>query len=281
MTSSNINIKANMSSSTQPLTSESFLNSKIIAFMSIMSVLGVVLAFLSIYSLPIGPGIAVDLSHVGTYIVALSGGPIMGTIAGAIVGIIPSLRFANPALIPGKMLTGFSVGFLYLLINKIDVFKRNEKMKIVVMIFSGIIGYIPEMVFTIWDLNIVMGFDESIIIGILIKAWIEIIIISILMSVILSIKSVSNLISDLIGEQGQIRRLEILMFAAIIDASMLMFMIIFLPFEDPKSQWGWHYLSQTELEYFMWMIGLAIILAGLIAYIVYNLKFKKTTNILG
>lgn len=258
---------------------KSYFNSKSIAFLSVMSALGVVLAFLSVYTLPIGPGIAIDLSHVGTYIVALSGGPILGSIAGAIVGLIPAFRFANPALIPGKMLTGFSVGFLYLLINKIDVFKRNEKMKIVVMIFSGTIGYIPEMVFTIWDLNIVMGFEETIVIGILIKAWVEIIIISILMSVILSIKSVSNLILDLIGEQGQIRRLELFIFAAIIDASMLMFMMIFLPFEDPKSQWGWHYLSQTELEYFMWIVGLAIILAGIILYIAYDLKIKKKREI--
>jgi len=255
---------------------EEILNSKSIAFLSVMSALGVVLAFLSLYTLPIGPGVAIDLSHVGTYIVALSGGPILGTITGAIVGLIPAFRFANPALIPGKVLTGFSVGFIYyILSNRIDSFKKNGPIKILGVLIAGILGYIPEMVFTIWDLNIVIGFPEAVVIEILIKAWIEIIVISVLMSIILNIKNISDLIKSLIGERKQIGRLEILIFASIIDGSMLFLMILFLPFDFVSHAWGWTWTSQTEFEYFMWMIGLLVILSMLIVYIVYDMKFKK------
>lgn len=266
-----------MSSTTIPLSSDKLLNSKTIAFMSIMSALGVVLAFLSVYSLPIGPGVAVDLSHIGTYIVALSGGPIMGSIAAAIAGLIPAFRFANPAIIPGKMLTGFTVGFLYyIFINKIGIFKRSSKSKIVAMLIAGLVGYFPEMIFTIWDLNMVMGFPEAVVIEILIKAWIEIAIISFLISVILNIENINNLISDLIGEQGKINRLEVIIFAIIIDASMILFMLLFIPSDIYSNLWGWTFTTKTELEYFMWIVGLAILLAGLITYGVYDLKTNKS-----
>ncbi len=259
---------------------KSYFNSKSIAFLSVMSALGVVLAFLSVYTLPIGPGVAIDLSHVGTYIVALSGGPILGSIAGAIVGLIPAFRFANPALIPGKILTGFSVGFIYFILNeKITFFKQNNYKKIIGILIAGIVGYIPEMIFTIWDLNIIIGMPEAIVIEILIKAWIEIIVISALMSIIFKNKQISNLISTLIGEREQIRTIEILIFASIIDISMIFLMLFFLPFDFFSHAWGWTWTSQTEFEYFMWIVGLAIILAGIILYIAYDLKIKKKREI--
>lgn len=259
---------------------KSYFNSKSIAFLSVMSALGVVLAFLSVYTLPIGPGVAIDLSHVGTYIVALSGGPLLGSIAGAIVGLIPAFRFSNPALIPGKVLTGFSVGFIYYILNaKITFFKQYKYKKIFAILISGILGYIPEMIFTIWDLNIIIGMPEAVVFEILIKAWIEIIVISILMSIIFKNKHISNLISNLIGEREQIRTSEILVFTSIIDASMLFLMLIFLPFDFYSHAWGWTFTSQTEFEYFMWIVGLTIILAGIILYIAYDLKIKKKREI--
>ncbi len=274
MKSSNVSMK--MSSPTRPLISEGLLNSKSVAFMSIMSALGVVLAFLSVFSLPIGPGIAIDLSHVGTYIVALSGGPIMGSIAGAIVGLIPAFQFANPALIPGKVLTGFTVGFLYYIsVSKINAVKRDNKWKITAMLVCGIIGYLPEMIFTIWDLFLIMGFPDAVIIEILIKAWIEIILISVLMSVVLNIKSVSHLVQDLVGEPGTIGRLEMLIFASIIDGSMLFLMLLFLPIDFYSNLWGWTFTSKTEFEYLMWIIGLAVVLAVLLVYIAYEIKKSR------
>jgi len=148
------------------------------------------------------------------------------------------------------------------------------------MLIFGIVGYLPEMIFTIWDLNIIMGTPEAVVVGILIKAWIEIILISVLMSIILNIKSVSNLVKDLIGEPGTIGRLEMLIFASIIDGSMLFLMLLFLPSDYYSNLWGWT-STKTEVEYLMWIIGLAIVLAVLLGFMAYEIKNKKRRNIIG
>ena len=92
-------------------------NSKTIAFVAIMGALGTLAGAISLY-FTIGPGTALDFSHIGTYIVAIGAGPILGAITGAIVGILPAFRFGNVALIPGKLLTGFTVGIIYFSLKK-------------------------------------------------------------------------------------------------------------------------------------------------------------------
>ena len=125
---------------------EKTINSKSIVFTAMMSALGIVLTIISISLGPIvDPQVAFDLSHIGTYIVAFAGGPILAVIAGTIVGIIPAFRFFNIALIPGKIMTGFSVGIIYFLLNKIEFFKEKRAGKTAAIIIAGIVGYIPEM----------------------------------------------------------------------------------------------------------------------------------------
>src|SRR5271157_2698656 len=175
-----------------------YLNSKSVAFVGIMSALGAVLALFSTISIPLGPGVSVDLSHVGTYIVAIGGGPILGAITAALAGVIPSFQYANPAVIPGKMLTGFSVGALYIALKRIRMFKENPRLIGIPIIIAGILGYLPEYLFTIWDLNFVTNMAVPVIITILAKGWIEITAISILTAALYSRKAIREEIDHLV-----------------------------------------------------------------------------------
>jgi len=160
-----------------------FLNSKQIAFIAIMSALGNILSGISINIAPIlaatspgGGGAALDLSHIATFIAAIFGGPVIGTIVGLLGGIyagysfgftVGTLGFLSLVGIPfGKALTGLTAGLLYkgLKINK----------------------SIPECLFTIFYFLYMVpyfyGFAMAFMISIVIpKAWIEIILMSFLM----------------------------------------------------------------------------------------------------
>ncbi|MHA1271556.1 MAG: hypothetical protein ACTSPY_17315 [Candidatus Helarchaeota archaeon] len=187
---------------TKPL-DEKIINSKSIAFVSIMSALGTLLALISVYLVPIvGNQVALDLSHIGTYIVALSGGPLLGLITGAIVGFLPSYRFANPAIIPGKMMTGLFVGLIFGLFQKIEKIKKNQFLTTIVLVVSGLLGYIPEFIFTWWDMTYIVGLDfNTIVLPTLIKAWIEIVLITLLMAIIFSIPYIKTLLNRLVGTE--------------------------------------------------------------------------------
>ena len=182
-------------------------SSKAVAFVAIMGALGSLLAFFSTYFV-IGPNTALDFSHIATYIVAIGGGPILGAICGAIVGIVPAFRFFNVGLVPGKILTGFTVGFLYIMLKKIDFFKRNRKTEILAIVIAGLIGYIPEMVFTILDLQILHL--EFLLPFVIPKAWLEIVIITILMVVLFNYKVIKDMIQDLVGDRTKVGLMEYL-----------------------------------------------------------------------
>lgn len=187
-------------------------NSKSIAFVAIMGALGVVLAFLSNYikiSIAGGVNVSVDLSHIGTFMVALTGGPILGMIAGAIVGLLPAIQYGNFALVPGKMITGFFIGYIYTLLirnrkNNLSVFQKFSSVMI-----AGLIGYIPEYLFTIWDMRLIVGIPGFVILPIMIKAPIEIILISLLMGVIINRDNIKTELEKLIPELPEISKSEI------------------------------------------------------------------------
>ncbi len=204
--------------------------SKAVAYVAMMSALGTILGFISMLLVPFGPNIALDLSHVGTYLVALPGGPILGLIAGALVGVIPGFRFANAALIPGKMMTGVTVGLIAFLFKKIPKYKENKALQIITIPIAGIFGYIPEAIFTMWDLGLVMKFPgaDAVILTIITKAWIEIIVISCLMTLILNIPAIAQGIKGLIGEDAKLSAKEYLVSGIVIGLSVVMLMGIFV-----------------------------------------------------
>ncbi|MHA1230733.1 MAG: ECF transporter S component [Candidatus Helarchaeota archaeon] len=196
--------------------SEKTINSKSIAFVSMMSAIGTILALLSLYLVPlVGQQVALDLSHIGTYIVALSGGPLLGLITGALVGFLPSYRFANPAIIPGKMMTGIFIGLFYGLFQKITAVREKKYLTVIAIIVSGLCGYIPESIFTWWDLKYIVGLPDFYVIPIIIKAWVEIIVITVLMAIILNINYIKSQLSHLIGDQIKLSVYDYLLSAII------------------------------------------------------------------
>lgn len=175
-----------------------FLNSKQIAFIAIMSALGNILSGISINIAPIlaatspgGGGAALDLSHIATFIAAIFGGPVIGTIVGLLGGIyagysfgftVGTLGFLSLVGIPfGKALTGLTAGLLY---NGLKINKSLRPSTYTVPIV--LLSFIPECLFTIFYFLYMVpyfyGFAMAFMISIVIpKAWIEIILMSFLM----------------------------------------------------------------------------------------------------
>ncbi len=189
-----------VSATTVPATRKKIFNSKSVAFMGIMSALGVVLS-LSVFAIPISAGVALDLSHIGTYLVAIGGGPILGAIAGAIVGILPAFNFVNVGLIIGKAMTGFTVGALYFGFSRIKIFQQKKWLTLFAIILAGIVGYVPEYLFTIWDLSFIVHMPIEIILTILAKAWIEIPVISVLTAALYNIPAIREGVNQLMGKK--------------------------------------------------------------------------------
>jgi len=160
---------------------------KQVAFVASMSALGNVLALVTLsIPTPIGQ-IALDLSHVGTLVVALTCGPVLGGMTGALVGIAPFYRFGvaggfGPLLglliIPGKSLTGISAGYLG---------KRLRPGS------ATLLGYVPEALFTYayfeWMAPAFLApavgqYIVALVFPVLAKAWSEMTVIAIVMELI-------------------------------------------------------------------------------------------------
>ncbi len=246
-----------------------FLNSKSVAFTSIISALGAVLS-LSVFALPLGPGVALDLSHIGTYIVAIGGGPILGAIAGALVGIIPAFRFANIGLVIGKSLTGLSVGAIYFALRRIKIFKKKKLLTFIPMIIAGIVGYLPEYVFTIWDLNYIVHLPLEIIFLILAKVWIEIPVISGLTVGLYSIPTIRNEVNQLVGENAKLGVIEYSASGIVIILTMLfIFAINYGGLTDPNAQFFFNIL----------VVVLLIVLGILVAFVIVRVRQRAESTI--
>jgi hypothetical protein len=245
--------------------------SKAIAYIAIMSALGSVLAFISMLLVPLGPNVAVDLSHIGTYLVAIPGGPILGAIAGALVGIIPAFRFANALLIPGKIMTGFTVGLIAFLFKRLPKYKESKVLQVMAIPISGILGYITEYLFTVWDLSAMLGYPDVVILTIIIKAWIEIIVISFLMMAILSIPVISSNIKQLVGDDAKLGIKEYLLTGIIVSLAIFMLMAIFI---NTGFSWdyGFHEPSLLLSVFLGWLVAAGIIAGTLGIVLIVRLK---------
>jgi LytS/YehU family sensor histidine kinase len=161
------------------------------AFIAIMIAMGNILAALSINVAPIAGGVAMDLSHIATFIAAIFGGPWIGAVVGFCGGIYPGyyFGFAGGSLgllsllgLPlGKALTGLMAGLLYkgLQINRSS---RPSTYTVPVILLS----YIPECLFTVvyflYLVVPVVGSPMAFMLPLILpKAWIEIILMSFLM----------------------------------------------------------------------------------------------------
>jgi len=162
----------------------------------IMGTLGNVISWLSIMFAPFLPtvsfgpysvSIALDLSHITTFISALYGGPVIGGLTGIIGGLVAANEFGFSkgnmitgfALPLGKALTGVVAGIVMVAMGL-----RDENHHQLRFISSTLISYIPEAVYTVFIFlavfPIIFGTPifvlYPIIVGILIKAFVEMVV---------------------------------------------------------------------------------------------------------
>lgn len=129
---------------------------------SIMGTLGNVISGLSILAAPflptvsLGPysiSIALDLSHITTFISALYGGPAIGGLTGVIGGLVAANEFGFSkgnivtgfTLPLGKALTGIVAG---LVMPALGLQKRSRRR--IFFVSSTLISYIPEAIYTVF-----------------------------------------------------------------------------------------------------------------------------------
>ncbi len=176
------------------------LESKSLIFAAMMASLGNALSFLSTQLAPIAPNIplgpiqvslALDFSHLSTFIAALFGGPLVGGLTGLVGGLVAAFEFGFSkgnlvtgfGLPLGKALTGITAGLL---------FSKLYDSTGIRMIITTVISYIPEGLLTLvlfrfllpWYIALPKSVATTIGVQIVIKAFIEMIILGVLLIVI-------------------------------------------------------------------------------------------------
>jgi LytS/YehU family sensor histidine kinase len=171
------------------------MDSKRIAFVGMLSALGIALSAISLNIAPIlstvgQGGAALDLSHIATFIAAIFGGPFVGASVGLLGGLYAGYYFGfvfGQGLIAvigvplGKALTGLTAGLLY---KKLKI--GNSSQHSFLAIPATLLAYVPEAVYTVlyflYIIPFINGQAMAYIIPIVIsKAWVEIVVMSILM----------------------------------------------------------------------------------------------------
>lgn len=133
------------------------LGSRSLTFVAIMASLGNVLSLITTQLAPIMPNIplgpvsvslALDISHLTTFIAALLGGPVIGGITGAVGGLVAAFEFGFSkgnfvtgfGLPLGKALTGITAGY---------IFRRFELDSWVKAALVALVSYVPEGLLTL------------------------------------------------------------------------------------------------------------------------------------
>jgi len=183
------------------------LSSRVIALTAMMGALGNTLSAVSIGLTKVGQ-IGLDLSHVATFIAAIYGGPLMGFLVGLIGGFVPGLYFGPMGglawlgfigLPVGKSLTGLTTGALYRLLN---VGQRGHPSLFTIPVV--LMGYAPECLFTVFFFLVLVPYflgwvGVSLLIYILIKAWIEIALMSVFMGALTGNGGFSNFMANFLA----------------------------------------------------------------------------------
>jgi hypothetical protein len=173
-------------------------DAKRIAFIGMLSALGIVLSAISLNIAPILShlpsggvgGAALDLSHIATFTAAIFGGPIVG----AMVGLLGSLYSGSyfgfvygqglVALVGvplGKAMTGLIAGLLY---KKLKIGNGSQHSYLAVP--ATLLSYVPESIYTVlyfvYIMALVNGQGMAALVPVVTaKAWVEIIVMSVLM----------------------------------------------------------------------------------------------------
>ena len=187
------------------------LKSKHISFIAIIAALGNILSLISINLVPIMPNfpgtsvsMALDLSHIATFIASLYGGPLVGGLTGLVSGSVAAFEFgfskgnivAGIGVPIGKALTGIVAGILF---RKLDVIANKINGPIVT-----VISYLPEGVFTyflfVYLYPIFVGLPveiaTAIVISILTKAFIEMLAMGVIIIMLVSNSGFRNYLQN-------------------------------------------------------------------------------------
>jgi len=173
------------------------INSKSLMFIAIMASLGNVLSFITMQLTPIAPNIplgpvtvsiALDISHLTTFIAAIYGGPVIGAITGAIGGLVAAFQFGfsqgnivtGIGLPVGKALTGLTAGYVF------NWFQESKYPNVI----SAVVSYIPEGILTYVlfkyllpvTTGIPVGIAVAISVQIIVKALIEMVILGVMLT---------------------------------------------------------------------------------------------------
>lgn len=164
-----------------------------IALVAILSALGTVLSAISLGVVPFVPNVALDLSHIATFVAAIFGGPFMGAAVGFLGGIYAGyffgfgstngLGFLSLIGVPlGKAMTGLFAGFLY---RKLKLGTGTGRS--ILTIPATLLAYVPESIYTaLYFLYVVTWVGLApmsfMIVLVIPKGWLEITGMSVLMA---------------------------------------------------------------------------------------------------
>jgi len=159
-----------------------------VALVGVMGALGNALFVVSQSIFQYGQ-IALDLSHMGTIIGGIYGGPLIGLLSGVLVGLGPGLYygFLTPVgglgllgllgLPFGKALTGLSIGLLAAVIRR-----KRSRLRFYEVVATVMVGYVPEALFTVLFFSVLVflflpsasaAYMSTLLVPILAKGWIE------------------------------------------------------------------------------------------------------------
>lgn len=198
-----------------------------IAFVALMAALGNVMFVISQTIFKTGQ-IALDLSHIGTFIAAIYGGPLIGLITGFMVGIGPGLYFGYLGgtlgllgligLPVGKALTGLTAGYLARIFRIHSTGHPSWKVPV-----ATLLGYIPEALFTIFYFESLVviflpgfasylmaqpGSIHAFVISLMAKAWIEIAILTVFMGTLVGNNGFSEFVSRVFTKPQMLSKLK-------------------------------------------------------------------------
>jgi LytS/YehU family sensor histidine kinase len=174
------------------------IESKTLAFAATMAALGNALSFLSIQLTPLAPNIplgpvtvslALDLSHLATFIAALFGGPVVGGLTGLLSGLVAAFEFGfskgnivtGVGLPLGKAMTGVAAGYVFR-----RLYVEGSPLR---MVASTMVAYVPEALLTLALFRYVLpvvaglppGLATAIAVQIVVKAFFEMVLLGVIL----------------------------------------------------------------------------------------------------
>ena len=179
------------------------IGSKGLVFAAMMAALGNVLSFLSMQLAPIAPNVplgpvsvslALDLSHLATFIASLFGGPLVGGLTGLVGGTVAAFEFGfskgnlvtGIGLPLGKALTGVAAGYVFRWLSGEGGAGR--------LVASTVVSYVPEGLLTlllfVYVLPAVTGLPvaiaSAVAVQIVVKAFAEMVILGLILAGLVS-----------------------------------------------------------------------------------------------